>query len=196
MSPRPPPPPASDTRRVRAAPSVPRRVYAAEMALRLRPAGDLPDGDESAIAFNWNWRLVDGALNVLFGLKVEPTSKRNEEIEALMVGVFSLPDESPIHLDHFVAQNAVVTLFPFLREAISSLTMRGFFGPWLFPLVNTVSLARQFDITDTDGFRQLAEDPGLRERVSALLSPAFVAALEAAAKRRQGARKRKPGKTE
>lgn len=166
--------PASELRGVRAA-YAPLRVYASELSIRLLAGGAA--GGEATVSFEWNWRLADDTLNVLFGIKVDPYAGRNEEVRAVMVGVFSLPDEAPVPLDAFVAQNAVVTLFPFLREAVSSLTMHGYHGPTLIPLVNAVSLARQFDARETDGFRQLAADSTLRRKVARLLSPEFTTAL-------------------
>jgi len=160
---------------------IPRRVYASELELKLRSPADIPDGADAAVSFTWNWQFSgDDMVNVVFGIRLDATPERPEDVRAVMIGAFTTPLESPIALDAFVSGNAIVMLFPFLREAVASLTMHGGHGPHVLPLINTVRLSTQLEKRATDGFRQLQADTRLRSRWQTRLSPEFIAALDEA----------------
>ena len=139
---------------------VPVRFYSTELVYRAVPATEeLPTDEEGEVTFKWDWRFVERSfLHVLLGICLSPTKERPEQVEATFVGAFRLPTEEPdVLLDAFVRVNGPTMLMPYLREAISSLTSRGFFGAFLIPPVNIHNLIAGMD-TSATGTRQVAED--------------------------------------
>lgn len=168
-------PPADEVRSVG---YTPLRIFAAHLQMKVRSPENASD-KETPAAFQWNWRFAtDDTIDVVFGVKLDGTKARGEDVEVLISGTFQLPDAPTIKLDQFVRTNAVATLYPFAREAVSSLTSHGFFGAYLVPLINTVSFSRRLEMRETDGFDRLLHDRVLRERVATMLSPEMLAMLE------------------
>lgn len=133
------------------------RVYFAEQALRLvQPTADIPESD-APIAFGWDWRVV-GPRNfeVILQIRIGPTQSRPEEASVVMCGAFSVsgPNHSVAAQD-FVKAQAPAILFPYLREALTSLTSRGAHGPHYLAPVNVLILMQNFDPDKATGALQL-----------------------------------------
>lgn len=168
-------PPAQEVRSIGYSPL---RIFAAHLLLKVR-SPESSASEETPAAFQWNWRFAtDDTIDVVFGVKLEATKARSEDVEVLISGTFKLSASSTIKLDHFVRTNAVATLYPFVREAVSSLTAHGMFGAYLVPLLNTVNLAKRLEMRGTEGHDRLLHDRNLRERILPLLSPDMIATLE------------------
>lgn len=94
-------------------------------------------------------RISEGAYHVpdsatgraVAGVGVRITTKQSTpaplysfDIEVMALVIADSPEPALPPLE-FVAQSGFATLFPFLRETVANLTMRGRFGPiWLKPL--------------------------------------------------------------
>lgn len=143
---------------------------------------DLPQGDETQITIGWDWRIVaEHCFEVLVTLGIGPTKKRPEKVEAVMIGRFHfVGDKQSLGLLRFVSAGAPTILFPFVREAVSSLTSRGVAGSFQLNPVNMAELAKGFNQAGTTAARQLRENPGLADvfgnaEVLTLLPPALAA---------------------
>lgn len=124
---------------------------------------DMPSGEEAQIAVGWDWRLVaDHVFEVVLRVGVEPTKARPERAEAVIVGRFHVQGESQsVELLSFVKLGSVAILFPYAREAVSSLTSKGIFGSLLVNPVNIVELMKGFDQENTTAARQVRENSEL-----------------------------------
>jgi preprotein translocase subunit SecB len=91
-----------------------------------------------------------------FTLKVE-SDKSDEaalyEYSVALTIVVESSEESPkVRPVEFLARSGVPTLFPFVREAIANITMRGRFGPlWLNPIDVRASGKELVDELERDG---------------------------------------------
>lgn len=144
---------------------VPVRFYATDLAYTaVAPSDDLPSDAKGDVTFRWDWRFVGQQyIDILLGITLAPTKKRAETVQATMVGAFRLPTEQPdVTLDVFTRINGPTMLMPYLREAISSLTSRGFVGTFLLPPINVHKMIANIE-GDTSGARQVADDIELGE---------------------------------
>ena len=169
-------PPAAEVRSLGYAPL---RIVAAHLGMRPATDSDRVE-EELPTAFQWNWRFAtEDTFDVVFGVKLEASRQRTEEVEALFVGTFQLPEAEPaVKLDQFVRTNAIAAIYPFVREAICSMTSRGYFGAYLLPLLNTVALSRRLEGQDTEGYRALVASAELRKRVTRVLSAEYCQLLD------------------
>lgn len=71
-------------------------------------------------------------------------SKPQIEIEIEYIGLFSVnDDESNMDLDVFSEKNAPAIIFPYLREHIHDLTLKGGFGPIILPPINIYAALKE-----------------------------------------------------
>lgn len=65
-------------------------------------------------------------------------------LEVVYLGEFELSNvPEGLSRDAFARQNAAAILFPYLREAVSSVTARGTYGPLFVPPINVVAMLRR-----------------------------------------------------
>ncbi|MEJ7758067.1 MAG: protein-export chaperone SecB [Gemmatimonadaceae bacterium] len=142
---------------------VPVRFFATDLRYAtVQETETLPADELGDVTFRWDWRFVEGEfMDVLLGVTLAATRGRLEEVEVSMVGSFRLPTETPdVSLETFATLNGPAMLMPYLREAISALTSRGYFGAFTMPPINVHHLIAGMDQNAT-GVRQAAADPAL-----------------------------------
>lgn len=132
------------------------RVYFPSLSLSVR-APTNPTQSEGQILFGWDWQVLgNNRFEVSLQLGLDPVVARNEEVRAVVTGRFVQGSgEVTVPLERFAQFHAPAILMPYAREAISSLTSRGFFGPVQLPPVNILKLMEEQDPSATKGFAQL-----------------------------------------
>ena len=132
------------------------KVYANHLALTVqRPE----EGEEKAdLYFHWDWKvLAESVFEVTIGLLMEPTEDRCEQVEVSMIGLFRQGSgDTEVPLADFVRYHAPAILMPYVREAIGSLTGRGFYSARYLPALNVQRLMDQQDPSKATGALQLA----------------------------------------
>lgn len=142
------------------------RVYVAEQRCRLvqltaeqveSAPGDRP------VRFAWDWRPVGTRrFEVVLEVAVDAAAQVAEEALVRIVGLFEAEGEGvSVTFYDFVRYNASAILIPFAREAISTMTARGFYGTFHVNPVNVVELFKNFDISKTTGARYLNANPAI-----------------------------------
>ena len=123
-------------------------------------------GDTREVSFAWDWRVVDPHFEVFLGVTVGPSKSCGERLVYQVVGTFDRLDQAPtVPLERFVAQNAIATLLPFVREGLVSLSSRGPFGPYYLPPINAIKLAAGFNYAASTGQKQLEMFPEFRRKM-------------------------------
>ena len=140
------------------------KVYAAEQSQRTVQADDLPADPEQRIGFGWDWRILEPRLfEVMLHIGLGPTKGRPEEVGVSICGVFRIMGEATsVRVLDFVRVQGPAILMPFVRESISSLTSRGYFGQVLLPPINVQVLMQQRDPKAATGAKQLESPEGER----------------------------------
>lgn len=137
------------------------RIYVSEQSYRLAdPTGEYPADPE--IGFGWDWRIVAGAIfDVTVRIRIGPTEARPEEAIVCLVGVFQrVGTTQSTDLLDFTRVGGPAILLPYLREALSSLTGRGYHGVLLLPPLNVLAMMANANADETTGMRQIAaRDP-------------------------------------
>ena len=118
---------------------------------------------ERELTFAWDWRFSGpGRLEVKVELKMGPSTEFSEAVSLVGIGAFSIMSGlTQDHLLGFVKVSAPAFVFPYLREALTSLTSKGPYGPVLLSPMNVSSLTADFDPKKTTGWQQLEEDSEL-----------------------------------
>jgi preprotein translocase subunit SecB len=144
------------------------KVYFPRLALEyVEPHPGLPATPTNETwSVGWDWRVnVAGerAFDVTLTMKLQPTQARPETLYAVVVGQFHLvgPTPPPLAFPRFVLLGAPTLLFPYIREAVSNLTMRGPLGPLLLDPINLTSAMAAMKMGATTAARQIAADLGL-----------------------------------
>ncbi len=70
------------------------------------------------------------------------------QVRVTYEGVFEADEGQEASLTEYMRANALATLAPYLREALSSLSSRAGYQPLVLPPLNAVALAQQFDETE------------------------------------------------
>ena len=133
-------------------------LYCNELYLKIVETSDeLPD-EELGVGVGWDWHITkEGMFEVVFSLQLRPSKARLEEARLTLTGVFRIEGEfQTVDLKRFVSLNAPAILVPYLRETMSALTARGFYGPLHLPPVNVQTLMKDMDPETTVGARQLS----------------------------------------
>lgn len=120
------------------------RVYANHQSLRVVALTDGLPAEQPAL-FGWDWRMLEeGQFEVTVQFGLDPSDRRPEEIRVTMNGRFAPTGaKQEVPLETFVRYHAPAILMPFIREVVSGLTARGFFGSLLLPPINVQSLMEQ-----------------------------------------------------
>ena len=89
-------------------------------------------------------QIQDHMINVILELSFQTLNKetRNKEIDAsiTMVGKFIQSGETELDIQSFAQKNAPAIMFPYLREHLSSLSLRAGVPPIILPPINFVQL--------------------------------------------------------
>jgi len=83
-------------------------------------------------------------INVILTLdfKSYDDVKTNIEAKIIMAGLFEACDSPPISTESFVEVNAPAIIFPFVREHLSTVSLKAGIKPILLPPVNFFELAK------------------------------------------------------
>ena len=142
------------------------RVYTNHQSLRVIARSEALPAEGPAF-FGWDWRMLsDGHFEVTLQFGLDPSARRPEEIRVTLSGRFSpLGDVQEVPIESFVRFHAPAILMPFVREVVSGLTGRGFFGPMLLPPINVQALMETQDATQTTAAKQsTGEVPAITDR--------------------------------
>ncbi len=94
-------------------------------------------------AVNIDGKTVNVMLQVVINQQFQ--GKSQVRIEAKMVGVFECVGETPLadNLENFGRINGAAIIFPYIREHISSLSIKAGIPPIVLPIVNFQNSANQ-----------------------------------------------------
>lgn len=143
------------------------RIYVADQAYRLVPPTDdlrpsTQHGDRSGNV-GWDWRpLGQRQFEVILHVTLDPTTATPEAAHVRIVGVFEGVGEIPsVSFREFLTANGPAILFPYAREAISTMTGRGPYGAFHLNPLNVRALGAAFDLDATEGARVLRDNPDI-----------------------------------
>jgi preprotein translocase subunit SecB len=144
------------------------KLYAAEQSYVLTTEDDQEENllpEKRPMRVSWDWRIVGAReFQVMFGLSLLAAKDLPEQIRVSYVATFRLLDQPfGMELRRFAKLNAIALMLPHLREAIMSLTSRGFFGPVLIPLMDPAKIAEDIREIETTAGNQYRENPKLAE---------------------------------
>ena len=89
-------------------------------------------------------------LVVQFGLVVfEGETDAPFHVEAMYEGEFKAKEGDEVSLTEYAKYNALSLLLPYLREAISSMTLKSEFPPMIIPPMNVKKISDDFDTQDS-----------------------------------------------
>jgi preprotein translocase subunit SecB len=139
------------------------RIYATELSYHVV----VPEGEPTAtpqVTCRWDWRFLDTTtVEVLLGVAVGPSAGRFEEAKASYVAVFSLPGSAAgTSLRQFVRVHAPTIMLPYLLEALSALTSRGYFGGIVLRPFDVAALIPQGE-DDATGAAQIRNEPAFTD---------------------------------
>lgn len=153
------------------------RIFSPELFLSFtQPASDAPELSSATVGWDW-FPHSDSVFDVVLRVEVPPSQARQELVRATVVGRFQRverPERPPFRL--FVMQNAPAMLSPYLREAVSSLTMRGPFGPSVLPPMNVIEIMRHMQFDKSLGYMHVREHPELAAAYQVEVPPATATA--------------------
>src|SRR3712207_5020027 len=114
------------------------RVYTNLLSLVVvSPTSELSAGDPGVV-FGWDWSIAAADLfDVALTVALEPTTERLERVAIRINGRFRIGDKpSKVQFKDYIRFNAPALLMPYARELLSTLTGRGFYGPYFLQPVN------------------------------------------------------------
>lgn len=110
--------------------------------------------------FYWNW-FPSGyrEFSVWLGVFLPPSSEVPERVRVAYIADFSIDaDEPRIPLESFVLHQAPTLIYPYLREAVTSLTARGVAGPYTFSTLDVrEALLPEFSFANSTGTEMLRD---------------------------------------
>lgn len=157
------------------------KVYVADQTYKIVADPDRPRATPATdrnVLFGWDWRPVSPKrFEVVITVTVEPSSDTPEHVSVRLIGVFTAHEVSvSINFSEFLRVNAPAILFPFAREAISTMTGRGPFGAFHLNPINVPSLLSGVDISVSSGHRYLQEHPEFAATFGLLVEPGLAPA--------------------
>lgn len=125
------------------------------------------DGPEG-ITTSWDWNVLgEGRFGVMFGLLVHPTEEVRLRTKVIMLGVFSIieptedGDPGPSFRD-FCQFGAPAIVFPFLREAVTSMLARADPAhPLVIPPMNMMTVMADMDFDKGTGMTVIEDHPDI-----------------------------------
>lgn len=108
--------------------------------------------------FTRSEELVDVELSVEIAPEEGP-STLPYRVETTFVGRFRIRHlPGNLTLDLFARRNGAAILFPYVREAVSSMTMKGSFGPIQLPPVNIVAMLEHGEQANAENGVEVQKD--------------------------------------
>lgn len=148
------------------------RIFSPELLLSFQQPGEETASDEGA-RVGWDWFAHSSTIfDVMLRVELAPTADRPELVKAAVIGRFERVGQParPTFVS-FIMQNAPAMLSPYLREAVSALTMRGLFGPNILPPMNVIEVLGRIDFKESMGYARLREHPELAHDYGITVSP-------------------------
>ena len=117
--------------------------------------------DDRNVTVAWDWRpLAPRRFEVVLEVSVEAVKQAPELARVRLLGLFEAVGHKPtIDFVEFLRFNAPAILFPFAREAISTMTGRGPNGAFHLNPINIHGLLSNSDMALTWGVRFLDDNP-------------------------------------
>lgn len=99
----------------------------------------------SPVDISTGYEMKENLLFCNVTVKYESIYKEQKQIEALvkMIGVFEKIGESKLDIEKFGKINAPSIVFPYVREHLSSLSVKAGLNPVLLPPVNFVAMGEE-----------------------------------------------------
>lgn len=99
---------------------------------------ELPENNILDVTFNSSKSLSENGKQLAYVLGIEIKEKNNAfSIACSAVGFFEIDDNNAnMQLDQFSDENAPALIFPYLREIVSSTTLKAGMDPVVLPPVN------------------------------------------------------------
>ena len=103
-----------------------------------------------SVAFNLQNDLIEGTSKLESTLTAKFNSKDPEEsklfkLEVSVFGLFEEMPNSPLTIRQFAEIQAPALLFPYLREAVTTITSKSPIGPVILPPINVSALLKTGD---------------------------------------------------
>lgn len=98
---------------------------------------------------------------VIVKIDILEKEKKSLRIKCCMVGLFDLTNikDLPVSLDDFLYVNAPAIIFPYLRETISSMTLRAGIKPLIIPTFNFKEMRDKKKQEDKKNMSEQAKTP-------------------------------------
>jgi hypothetical protein len=112
------------------------------------------------VSFYWNWFPVGHReFSVWLGAYLHPSIEVPEKVRVAYVADFSVDGEPETPLEKFVLSDAPLLIYPYIREAVGSLTSRGFSGSYSLPMLDVREIiAAEFRFAESTGTEMLRDD--------------------------------------
>lgn len=126
------------------------KVYTTDLELKHQA----PDsgGRGWGFGFSWDWRKAKDRIEVALEVKIGPSVERAEALHARVVGQFRQTTDRPnVAIENFVQLQAVAILLPYVRQALSTLTLMSYHGVFHLPSINVAALMADYDKTKATG---------------------------------------------
>jgi hypothetical protein len=126
----------------------------------VNPDEVLETAAERASNFVWDWHPSgEREFSVWLTLVLHPSRQVPEQVRVAFIGDFFIEvDEPATPLEEFVMRDAPAILFPYVREAVSSLTSRGISEPYVAPAMNIGEvIATEFSFAASTGVAMLRD---------------------------------------
>lgn len=140
------------------------QVYALEQHYEVvdAPAEEEAADGEAPLGVSWDWRVLEGPnFEVQLGIEMPPTKELHELVRVRFVLRARAGTNLSVPPRDFVCGPAIALLIPYIREAITSMSVRGPIGVRYLNPLNAHGLAAQFDFEQSRGASQLAENSEL-----------------------------------
>ena len=121
-----------------------RRIFTPQLVFEgIGEGADLPETEAGNLTLGWDWKAGSGhEFEVILTASIAATRPRPERVRVVLVGSFEVVGERPsVDPETFARRHAPAILFPYLRETIANLTIRGLFGALHLPPFNLQALA-------------------------------------------------------
>lgn len=153
----------------------------------VNPDEVLETAAERVSSFYWDWHPSgEREFSVWLTLVLHPSREIPEQVRVAFVGDFFIAvDEPATPLKEFVMRDAPAILFPYVREAVTSLTSRGISEPYVAsPLDIGETLTTEFSFAASTGVAML-RDPAEAEAFGfpVALPPSRAKSAQAASRR-------------
>ena len=138
------------------------KIYTTHLEASVAAPADPSSGSESKFYFGRDWRQIsDRRFDVALQIKIDPSGTRPERAVVHAVGEFETVGEPEISTEDFATRHAVVMLFPYVRQLLTTVTASSPHGAFYLPAVNVGNLVQR-----TKAARSVEQKPQRTERKS------------------------------